>query len=387
MSGTDPTLTTEWSLLRVAGSSGNGEEKQESLRALLRAPICWKNLLDLAVHHGVQPLLYQSLSKVGESVPATEMRALAQGHQANLHKALFLSRELIGIVNQLSGSGIEVMPYKGVILAETLYGDIALRQAGDIDLFIRSADLPRIRESVHELGYVPHMFLSDAEEQAQLKSGYECAFDSAAGRNLLEVQWAIQPRFYAVDFDMDGLFRRGVIASVAGRPMKTPSAEDLFVVLSLHAAKHVWGRLIWLCDLGRLMQLRSLNWNWIGTQAKELRIVRILRVGMLLANRLLAAPIPAIADASLPQDFTAVELADEFQRRIASHETHSTESAAYFRLMLRLREGKADRLRFLSRLIFTPGPGEWKAIGLPRPLFPLYRMVRLSRLAARLVRN
>jgi hypothetical protein len=54
--------------------------------------------------------------------------------------------------------------------------------------------------------------------------------------------------------------------------------------------------------------------------------------------------------------------------------------------MMRLRERRADRLRFLGRLVFTPGPNEWKAVRLPTPLFPLYRLVRLSRLAARLGR-
>jgi hypothetical protein len=42
-------------------------------------------------------------------------------------------------------------------------------------------------------------------------------------------------------------------------------------------------------------------------------------------------------------------------------------------------------LRFLARLVFTPGPGEWQAVRLPRPLFPLYYAVRLFRLAAKLV--
>jgi hypothetical protein len=54
--------------------------------------------------------------------------------------------------------------------------------------------------------------------------------------------------------------------------------------------------------------------------------------------------------------------------------------------MMRLRERKADRLKFLQRLALTPGPNEWSAVRLPAPLFPLYRVVRLSRLAARLVR-
>jgi hypothetical protein len=79
-------------------------------------------------------------------------------------------------------------------------------------------------------------------------------------------------------------------------------------------------------------------------------------------------------------------MVDEIQPHLISEDAFDAESLAYFRLMLRLRERQADRFRFLQRLILTPGPGEWNAVRLPRPLFPLYRLVRLSRLAARLVR-
>src|SRR5581483_6275003 len=155
---------------------------------------------------------------------------------------------------------------------------------GDIDLLIRPQDLPRIREAVRDLGYVTHSHFSQAQERAFLKSGYELAFDGPGGPNLLEVQWAIQPRFYAVDFDQQGLFDRAVEVSVAGKEMSTPTLEDLFIVLSLHAAKHVWGRLIWLCDLARLMNVRELNYEWIVSQCVELGMARILRVTVLLTR-------------------------------------------------------------------------------------------------------
>jgi hypothetical protein len=50
-----------------------------------------------------------------------------------------------------------------------------------------------------------------------------------------------------------------------------------------------------------------------------------------------------------------------------------------------LRENRRDRMRFITRLGFTPGPGEWNAIHLPESLTPLYRLVRLCRVAGRLV--
>jgi Uncharacterised nucleotidyltransferase len=293
---------------------------------------------------------------------------------------------LIRIVDHLSALGLDVMPYKGLALAELIYGDIALRQSGDIDLLIRPQDLPRIRDAVRELGYTPHLTLSAVEERAYLNSGYEYAFDGAAGPNLLEVQWAIQPRFYALDFDMREIFQRAITVTVAGHPMKTPSPEDLLLILSAHAAKHVWGRLVWLCDIARIMSLSTLNWNWIGADAKPLGIVRIVRVTMNLANRLLGAAIPAGAQANLPEDPATLALVDEIQTHIASESAYNVESVPYFRLMMRLRERPADRRLFLQRLVFTPGPGEWQAVHLPAPLFPLYRLVRISRLAARFFR-
>jgi Uncharacterised nucleotidyltransferase len=382
----DSAPETEWSLLRTL-LSDTLHQKESNCVPALRNQIRWKVVFDLADRHGVQPLLYQALSPKQDIVPAADMRTLAHLYQTNVHKTLFLSRELIHILGRLQEAGIEVIPYKGVALAEGIYGDMALRQAGDIDLLIRARDLPRIRETLREIGYVPHSPLSAAEERAHLKSGYECVFDSAAGRNLLEVQWAVQPRFYAMDYDQESLFQRAVSIRVAGHDVKTPSADDLFLILSTHAAKHVWERLIWLCDLAKIMQLPQLNWGWIGSQAKELGIERILRVTLLLTNRLLHVAIPAGGESSLSQDIEAVSLAKEIEIHIASGRPFEVESFEYFRLMLRLREQKRDRRRFLTRLVLTPGPGEWAAVRLPEPLFSLYPLVRFGRLAGKLIRT
>lgn len=371
-------LAPEWHFLRAAVSQQNPVR----LRTLAGG-VRWRILLELAERHGVLPLLYEGLSRAEGTIPAPEMHVLAQLYQANLHKSLLLARELIHLMDHLAASGIEVLAHKGVALAECVYGDLALRQTGDIDLLIHARDLPRIQEAVGELGYVPHLSLTAAEERAYVDSGYECVFHGRAGRNLLELQWAILPRFYAVDFDHEDLFRRAVSIKVAGHAMKTPSPEDLFIVLAVHAAKHGWERLIWVCDLGRIMRLQQLDWSWIATQAKLLGIVRILRVSLLLTSRLLHVDIPETVEHSLPADSEAEALANEIESQIAGANEFDVESFAYFRLMLRLRENRRDQRRFLTRLVMTPGPGEWSAIRLPGPLFPLYRLVRLWRLAGK----
>jgi hypothetical protein len=196
----------------------------------------------------------------------------------------------------------------------------------------------------------------------------------------------LQPRFYAVDFDMDGLIERAVNVTVAGRGVKTPSPEDLLLVLSIHAAKHVWGRLIWLCDIVQIVGRENLDWDWIQSQTRELGIERILHITLLLANRLLAAEIPPLIKKSVVADHAAQTFAEEIAVAVAAGVTYEEQQVSYFRLMMRLRERRADRVRFLTRLTFTPGPGEWEAVRLPKSLFPLYRVVRLARLAARSMR-
>jgi len=385
MPGSATPPQTEWALLRTACSHLPTDEKTSRIRTLLNQQIHWQILFELADHHGVQPILTQALAGLDDRIPPQELVTLKKNYDANLHKALFLSREFLRIVDCLSQAGIEFMPYKGLALAEMIYGDIALRQSGDIDLLIHAADLKRTREAVRELGYMPHSNLSDSEEAAYLRSGYECVFDGPAGKNLLEVQWAILPRFYAVELDVEQIFRRAIQSTVAGVAVKTPSLEDTFLLLSLHAAKHVWERLIWICDLARISQFPGMNWNWIGNQSRELGIARIVRVALLLAKGLLESPIPKAAEENVPQDEFAGEMAKEIRDQISGRQNCDVESLKYFKLMMRLRERSTDRFRFMSRLALTPGPGEWRLIELPKSLSPLYRIIRMSRLLGRVV--
>lgn len=376
-----------WDLLLAASSSDPGESDLERIRGLLAQPVDWETLLRLADHHGTSSLLYQNLTSLSSQVPAGALAVLRQRYERNVHKSLFLARELIRILDVLDGLSAEVIPYKGIVMSEAYYGDMALRQSGDMDLFVRRQELGRIKSAVRELGYTPRVVIPESAEEDYIASGYEWTFDSPAGKNLLELQWALQPRFYALDFDMDGLFERAVSVTVAGRRVKTPSPEDLLLVLSVHAAKHVWGRLIWLRDIAQILRREDLKWDWVQSRARECGIERILHITLLLANRLLGAAIPEPIENSVLSDRAALAFASEIAAGVADEVSYEEEHVSYFRLMMRLRERRADRLRFLARLTFTPGPGEWEAVRLPGPLFPLYRLVRLGRLAARWARG
>jgi hypothetical protein len=263
-----------------------------------------------------------------------------------------------------------------------IYGEFALREFSDLDVLIRGQDVSRAKEALKALQYAPNLQLSAVEERAYIRSGYEFSFDGPLGKNLLEIQWAIVPRFFAVDFVIEELFERASLADLSGRKVKTLSPEDLLLALCVHAAKHAWTRLCWLLDIAAVT-MRPLQSDLVLQRARELGIQRILDLGLALANGLLGADAPETVITHLRNDGNVRKLACRISKGIPESEGYRTDSIEYFRLMLQLRERASDKMRLVSRLAFTPTVSEWQIVRLPAALFPLYRVVRFYRLAGR----
>jgi predicted nucleotidyltransferase len=351
------------------------------IQQILQHGVDWERLVQLADHHGLVPLVFRRLSTEMDASRSPGLERLRQLDKSNAHRTLWLTLELLNIHRHLHTRGLEGLPYKGPVLAEMLYGNVALRQFSDLDLLIRSADLAAIREALAELGYEPGLRLEKAAERDYLKSGYEYTFDGARGRNLLEIKWQILPRFYSVGFDVNEFFERASAITIEGQRLRTLCDQDLTLVLCVHAAKHAWKQISWLCDIVQLARSRALDWAALNLKAERLGTARIVAVTFLLAHKLLGASVPA----ELGRDKDAEILAQRIVRLIVAEDELDPESIAYFRLMMKLRERRRDRFSFWWRLLFTPGAGEWSAVRLPGPLFPLYRVVRAVRLAGRLV--
>jgi hypothetical protein len=336
----------------------------------------WKRLVELAQDHGVVARVYETLSgKVGEA----EIASLRRRYDSNLRKAMLLSRELLRICSAFDGCGIHVLPYKGPALACQLYGDVAARQFSDLDLLVRRVDVERAQAALAQLGYCQPRQFTRRQQAAYSRSGYEYNFDGAIGRNAVELKWAIVPRFYTINFDVDGFFENAVEIQIGGQTLRTLSREDALLVHCVHAAKHQWSELSWLADLGQMGRAWQLDLPAVQKHARRLGISRILHITFLLANELLEVPVPDF----FGEDHTARRLGRQFAKTIRARNAYNPESVSYFRAALQSRERTADRARLLGRLMFTPGPGEWDALQLPDAMFPAYPMVRLARLARR----
>jgi hypothetical protein len=376
--------TPEFELLLVCHRETSGLERAERAGWLVAEGIDWDKVLRLAEHHRLVAKVYEFLSPL-PVVPAGFLERLGARYRANARQSLWLTSELIRIVDDFASRGIEVLPYKGPTLAQMLYGDVSGRQFGDLDLLVRQADVPRAKAALMDLGYARSLPFTEREEKLYLKSGYEYPFDSAYGRNLVELKWQILPRFYCADFDVDAMFPRAAKLPLAGRSLPTLCAEDLLLVLCVHAGKHAWSRLCWLLDITRLAR-RELDWSAVEKQSKALGIERMVAVNFVLAQKVLGAPLPEMIRKALPGDGTSERVAAEIVPLLSNGTEYDTESIGYFRLMMQVRERSQDRARFLWRLAFTPTPADWSSPQLPEALFPLYGLHRMLRLPGKLVK-
>jgi Uncharacterised nucleotidyltransferase len=371
------------------GHDSSYERHADHIPKILSRPLDWERILRLVDHHRVVPRVYGSLSVLSHLVPTEPLDALRSRYQNNARKTLWFTAEMVRILTRLESAGIKALPYKGPDLAQALYGEVTERQFGDLDILILPADAPKAKAALLDLGYKPGIELASRAESAYLErayveTGYEYSFKAARGSNLVELQWRIVPRFYSVDFDVADFLERADEIMLGGRRMRTLRAEDLLLVLCVHAAKHVWIQLSWLCDIAQLVKSSQLDWDAIHDEARRLGIERIVTLNLFLAHELLGSAMPPAIQKRLGEDPSTIVLADEILRVIKRSVHYDTESIPYFRLMMRLRERWQDRARFLWRLAVTPGPSEWLAVRLPESFQLLYRLMRLCRLAKRL---
>ncbi|MGD0598338.1 MAG: nucleotidyltransferase family protein [Terriglobales bacterium] len=364
-------------------------ERIERIANWNRSALDWSEVLRLAEHHGVLPLVARNLIEHARGLPAEVERTLRSAYEANLRRSLWFTVELARIMQHFGRRQLRAVPYKGAVLAQSLYRNLGLRSFSDLDFLISSTDFGRAKQALAEIGYRPAADLTPAVERLWLRTGYERAFDSAAGKNLVEVQWALLPYFYGVDLGVEDLMARAGRTVVGGCDVPCLAPEDSLLVLCLHAAKHLWTRLIWLSDIAETLQTQSqaqtIDYSLAFGRARALGIDRILGVSFWLVKNVLRVQLPQAAEEMITADPRVSALGAEFAARLLRGASYDFESTEYFRLILKLRERRGDRWRYLWRLVWTPGVGDVAAVQLPEALFPLYRIVRMGRLMRKLV--
>lgn len=368
----------ELELLLACARREMSEDHIRHALGLLEHPLNWSLLLEQARSHRLLPLLHWHWKRsLRLDFPAEIAQQLDNRFRANVARSLLLVRDLADIVDLLGKRGIRVVPFKGPALAESLYGNAALRECVDLDILIRRRDVPEAIRTLVSAGYVDGKQLTPAQQNAFVATQYEYPFLSPSGI-LVELQWRIVPRYFSLALSEDQYWSRIQALTVCGREMNSLSCEDLLLLLCFHGGKHGWEKLIWLADVAELVVSNPhLDWEYVLNQAGQAGGLRMLLLGVVLANRLLGTTIPQDLDQSLARDPTAERIADGIGRDLVRGELPTYVKSQLY--LLRVRERWQDRVRYVVQFTFTATPEEWKMAALPPSLSVLYRFLRVLR--------
>lgn len=288
------TISSEGALLLDCGRIQLDNGTVQRIRDRIQTGIEWSELIRLAIPHGLLPVVSRSLgASAPDLVPPSTLS------QLNLYRERVYrrNREQAAVLAQLLAkyrdANIRVLPFKGPTLALSAYGDLALREFHDLDLWVHPRDLADAGEVLREAQYRPVEYVRGSPQMSQDAGSCQEEFVSADGKILIDLHDVLQPRDSSFIPDFDQLWERRTEIPIAGTTVQAFQPEDLLINLSVHGAKHVWRRLNWILDVAALIASTSdMDWDEVLRRAQQWRCRRRLLLGMALANECFEARVP-----------------------------------------------------------------------------------------------
>jgi hypothetical protein len=286
-------------LLLALCNGDPGPKAQARIAGLLAQPIDWPRLTALAALHGVVGLVRRNLAALAAAsrLPESSWRAMEQTAAQIAFDGMVHLRQLAGVVDALRSAGIEPLLLKGYALAELVYPDPVTRPSHDLDVLLRPDQVLPACQALAQIGCT---LPDQASVDVQLAYAYDLpvVLPPMAGlATVLELHWDLAPRGL-FNLDLDLWRARAEVFDLAGQPARRFSPEDMLLHLALHMRKHRYVGLRWLCDVAELLRRfagpaapRPLDWEYVIGAARAAGLTVLLYTGLVLARRLLDAPV------------------------------------------------------------------------------------------------
>jgi len=356
-------------------------------------------LIALANQHGILPLVYKTIKNLSEN---TSPRSLSlskcssiQHSKSNIQhflselkpiymsivqKNMLMTSELLKIMSLLKENKVEALAFKGPTLAQMAYGDITLRQYGDLDILVDEQDAYRAAELMIQHAHEAILPLSIVSSKTCLHVAKDFSLLSKTGVHT-ELHWRLFEKKYNISLLSCAKEQKCQSVTINGNTIKTLQNELLLVYLCLHGAKHAFERIEWICDIDRLILTSTVDWDYAISLAEQSHSKRSFYLGLSLAHTLLQTMIPETIhniiqkeDIQILQKMTLVKMRN---RKEHSDFEKNKETFAY---QSKLFDTKADMLRFWLSTFFKISTNDCQTFTLPENLKFLYIFLRPVRL-------
>lgn len=233
---------------RLAFDPGHGSPPPPKQR------IDWERFYRVVRFHRVQGLVWQSLSRLDETIPADVARRIAED-AARIAAANRLSlEECRALGDALAGQGIDFLILKGLPLGVLAYGSPWLKAAVDVDLLIDERRLADALGVLQASGFVRED--GRTEDPAALHAWHRYRKDSEWGKAGSTARVDLHTRLTdnVALIPTIGLGSpTQVVAITPDLALPTLADDELFAHLCVHGASSAWFRLKWITDLAALL--------------------------------------------------------------------------------------------------------------------------------------
>ena len=151
-----PTVADEVSAERsliLAATRPIGHSREVVDRAL-RSEVDWECLIRLALRHRLAPPLLAVLTSADAGLVPEEILDALRFHCSVLREhSEQLRTQLFQLLDALDRRSVVAVPFKGPVLADLLYGDIAFRSPGDLDILVRRESVADVRAELEAQGF------------------------------------------------------------------------------------------------------------------------------------------------------------------------------------------------------------------------------------------
>jgi hypothetical protein len=376
----------EVELLLACARREMGEADRDRARRAIERGVTWNTVIACAAAHGLVPLLNLHVSHGLIPMPPAPAAHLTARAAALTQRNLELSAELIALLRLCAGAGIAILPLKGPVLAVQVYGSVALRTFGDLDVLVEAGRVAAVRALLIRHGYRPASPEAGDMPRAVRARLHHEVFRPPSGACRIEVHDALLSTLSGRRYPLETVAGRLVDDSFMGVPARAMTPEDTFVYLAQHGGLHAWSRLEWLATLSELLRSGGVrDWPRVEAFASILHGRRRVGSAVLLADRLLGGNPDGTAYARAWQTDRPAHAANRavIERLSRAPRRARATSVEQFMYQIRTDSGMASRVRRAWIAVTAPQAPDVHAVPLPRAVSYLGYAVRPIRLLGR----
>jgi hypothetical protein len=360
------------------------EDTEYILSYLNHQDLDTNTLIRLANQHGISPLVYKTLKSLKAehlTLNAEILTELKAHYMGISQKNMLMSAELLRIMKLLEKNGIESLAFKGPSLSQMAYGDITLRQFGDLDILIKKKDRSKMMDLLIQENYIPEIDLGQGTKETFFNCVNVIGLYKKTTRILVEVHWELLSKNYAIDWKEESLWSKKEYIHINNKEISVLPTEQLLLYLCAHGSKHLFERLEWICDIDRAVKSSPcIDWEFLINEAEKLGVKRMLYLGLGLSQQFFSLELPEIIQKGIAQDKEIPKLISKVIEVNFKKTSQQGKSYSSFGLLWSMRENLSDQLRFAWRGLFAPKFDDFVFIQLPKHLAFLYPVVRPYRL-------